>query len=172
MLLLERVYVERRVRPLNLYINEVEEMDATHAIIDYGQAIKDLASTNIFTGDLLLKNFGVTLHKRVIFYDYDEVSMVTDCQFRDIPEASDFQDEMLADIWYYVSENDIFPEEFMHFLSMKDNLKQAFLEQHHDLLTADYWRGVKEQHKRGEVSLVVPYSSASMGAILLFQNQH
>ena len=171
MLLLERVYVERRVRPLNLYINEVEETDAIHAIIDYGQAIKDLAKTNIFTGDLLLKNFGVTPHKRIIFYDYDEVSLVTDCQFRDIPEATDFQDEMLADTWYYVSENDIFPEEFMHFLSMKDNLKKAFLEQHRDLLTADYWRGVQEQHKRGEVSLVMPYSSASMGAILSFQNQ-
>ncbi len=170
MLLLNRVYVERRVRPLNLYINEVSEEDAIFAVIDYGQAIKDLAKTNIFTGDLLLKNFGVTPHKRVIFYDYDEVSLVTDCNFRDIPEADDYEDEMLADTWYYVSENDIFPEEFMRFLSMNDTLKEAFLKQHQDLLTAEYWREVQQQHKRGDVSLVVPYSSASMGAILSLQS--
>jgi isocitrate dehydrogenase kinase/phosphatase len=158
-LLLQRVYIERRVRPLNLYINEVSEEEATHAVIDYGQTIKDLAKTNIFTGDLLLKNFGVTAHKRVIFYDYDEVSLVTDCNFRDIPEASDFEDEMLADTWYYVGENDIFPEEFIRFLSMNEHLKTEFMKYHKDLLTAEYWRRIQQQHAKGEVSLVVPYTS-------------
>ncbi|MEQ8289856.1 MAG: bifunctional isocitrate dehydrogenase kinase/phosphatase [Gammaproteobacteria bacterium] len=160
-LLFERVYVERRVRPLNLYINEAAEEDAIFAIIDYGQCIKDLAQTNIFTGDLLLKNFGVTAHKRVIFYDYDEVTLVTDCNFRDIPEADDYEDEMLADTWYYVSENDIFPEEFIRFLSMKDKLKSEFMKYHADLLTAEYWRQIQEQHNRGEISLVVPYTSTT-----------
>ncbi len=159
-LLLQRVYIERRVRPLNLYINEVSEEEATHAVIDYGQTIKDLAKTNIFTGDLLLKNFGVTAHKRVIFYDYDEVSLVTDCNFRDIPEASDFEDEMLADTWYFVGENDIFPEEFIRFLSMNEQLKVEFLKYHKDLLTAEYWRKIQQQHTKGNVSLVVPYTSA------------
>jgi isocitrate dehydrogenase kinase/phosphatase len=158
-LLLNRVYVERRVRPLNLYINEYSFEEAASAIIDYGQAIKDLAKTNIFTGDLLLKNFGVTQHSRVIFYDYDEVSLVTDCNFRDIPEASDFEDEMLAETWYHVNDNDIFPEEFIRFLSMNDDLKKEFLKYHHDLLTAEYWRKVQAQHRKGEVSLVVPYTS-------------
>ncbi len=160
-LLLKRVYTERRVRPLNLFINEVSEEEATLAIIDYGQAIKDLAQTNIFTGDLLLKNFGVTPHNRVIFYDYDEVSLVTDCNFREIPEASDFEDEMLAETWYYVGKNDIFPEEFIRFLSMNEKLKMAFMQQHQDLLTADYWRGVQDKHRKGEVSLVVPYTSTT-----------
>ncbi len=160
-LILKRVYTERRVRPLNLYINEVPEEEAIAAVIDYGQAIKDLAETNIFTGDLLLKNFGVTLHKRVIFYDYDEVSLVTDCNFREIPEANDYGDEMLADTWYYVGKNDIFPEEFIRFLSMNENLKAEFMKHHQDLLTAEYWRGVQNKHKKGEVSLVVPYTSTS-----------
>ena len=160
-LLLKRVYIERRVRPLNLYINEVSEEEATYAVIDYGQAIKDLAQTNIFTGDLLLKNFGVTAHNRVIFYDYDEVSLVTDCNFRDVPEASDFEDEMLADTWYFVAENDIFPEEFIRFLSMNDQLKAEFMKYHQDLLTSEYWRKVQQKHLRGEVSLVVPYTSTT-----------
>ncbi len=160
-LLFERVYVERRVRPLNLYINEVPEEDAAFAIIDYGQCIKDLAQTNIFTGDLLLKNFGVTAHKRVIFYDYDEVSLVSECNFRDIPVADDYQDEMLADTWYYVSENDIFPEEFIRFLSMNDKLKEEFMKYHADLLTAEYWRQIQGQHEEGQVSLVVPYTSTT-----------
>ena len=160
-LILQRVYVERRVRPLNLYLNEVSYEEAAHAIVDYGQAIKDLAQTNIFTGDLLLKNFGVTAHKRIIFYDYDEVSLVTDCNFRDIPEADDFQDEMLADTWYFVGENDIFPEEFIRFLSMNDSLKEEFMKFHKDLLTAEYWRGIQALHTSGKVSLVVPYTSTT-----------
>ena len=161
-LLLKHAYVERRVRPLNLYINETSEEESKAAVIDYGQAIKDLAKTNIFTGDLLLKNFGVTPHNRVIFYDYDEVALVTECNFRDIPEASDFDDEMLADTWYYVSEKDIFPEEFIRFLSMNETLKNEFMKYHHDLLTAEYWRKVQQQHLKGEVSLVVPYSSTTL----------
>lgn len=160
-LLFQRVYTERRVRPLNLYINEVSEAEANAAVIDYGQAIKDLAQTNIFTGDLLLKNFGVTPHKRVIFYDYDEVSLVTECNFRDIPEASDFEDEMLADTWYYVAKNDMFPEEFIRFLSMNDELKTEFIKHHQDILTSQYWREVKDHHIRGDVSLVVPYTSTT-----------
>lgn len=161
-LLIKHAYVERRVRPLNLYINESSEEEAKTAIIDYGQAIKDLAKTNIFTGDLLLKNFGVTQHNRVIFYDYDEVALVTECNFRDIPEASDYEDDMLADTWYYVSENDMFPEEFIRFLSMNDELKNDFMKYHKDLLTAEYWRKVKQQHLKGEVSLVVPYASTTL----------
>lgn len=160
-LLLKHVYVERRVRPLNLYINEYSYEEAAYAIVDYGQTIKDLAKTNIFTGDLLLKNFGVTQHNRVIFYDYDEVSLVTDCNFRDIPQASDFEDEMLADTWYFVGGHDIFPEEFIRFLSMNDQLKAEFMKYHQDLLTSEYWRKVQNQHVKGEVSLVVPYTSTT-----------
>lgn len=158
-LILKRVYVERRVRPLNLYLQEAAPKAARQAVIDYGQAIKDLACTNIFTGDLLLKNFGVTQHQRVIFYDYDEVSLVTECRFRDIPEAGDYEDELQADAWYFVGGNDIFPEEFIRFLHMNDHLKAIFMQYHGDLLTAEYWRRMQNRHQKGEVSLVVPYNS-------------
>ena len=158
-LILKRVYVERRVRPLNLYINEYSFEEAARAIIDYGEAIKDLAKTNIFPGDLLLKNFGVTQHNRIIFYDYDEVSLVTDCNFRDIPESNSIEDEMQADTWYYVGEHDIFPEEFIRFLSMNDELKAEFMKYHKDLLTSKYWRRIKNQHLKGQALLVIPYTS-------------
>ena len=147
------------MRPLNLYLDEAGPEAARQAVIDYGQAIKDLACTNIFTGDLLLKNFGVTRHQRVIFYDYDEVSLVTECRFRDIPEAADDADEMRAGAWYFVGGNDIFPEEFMRFLRLDDDLKGVFMRHHADLLTARYWRGIQDQRRRGEVSLVAPYNS-------------
>ena len=158
-LILKHVYVERRVRPLNLYINEYSFEEAARAIIDYGEAIKDLAKTNIFPGDLLLKNFGVTQHNRIIFYDYDEVSLVTDCNFRDIPESNSIEDEMQADTWYYVGEHDIFPEEFIRFLSMNDELKAEFMKYHKDLLTSKYWRRIKNQHLKGQALLVIPYTS-------------
>ena len=158
-LILKHVYIERRVRPLNLYINEYSFEEAARAIIDYGEAIKDLAKTNIFPGDLLLKNFGVTQHNRVIFYDYDEVSLVTDCDFRDIPQSNSIEDEMQADTWYYVGEHDIFPEEFIRFLAMSDELKSEFMKYHKELLTSKYWRRVKNQHLKGQALLVIPYTS-------------
>jgi len=156
-LLFEHVYIERRVKPLNLYIRQTTRELAKLAILDYGQCIKDLARTNIFPGDLLLKNFGVTRHRRVIFYDYDEVSLVSECNFRDIPEANDVIDEMRSDTWYYVGENDIFPQEFIKFLAMDEELRALFLEVHGDLLTPDYWRAIKSKHEEGKISVVVPY---------------
>ena len=117
----------------------------------------NLAQTNIFPGDLLLKNFGVTRHGRVIFYDYDEVSLVTDCNFRDMPEPRDDDEMLRADSWFYVAENDMFPEEFVKFLAMDADLRDLFMEVHGDLLTAEYWRRIKNAHLAGEIQMVVPY---------------
>ncbi|SMN12002.1 Isocitrate dehydrogenase phosphatase /kinase [uncultured Candidatus Thioglobus sp.] len=158
-LLIKHVYIERRVRPLNLYINEVSHDKAEQAILDYGRTIKDLSQTNIFPGDLLLKNFGVTQHNRVVFYDYDEVSLVTECNFRDIPKARDDTDELRSEPWYYIDKNDIFPEEFIKFLSMKQELRQVFIRAHGDLLSATYWHGIKTLLKSGNAPLVTSYYS-------------
>ena len=156
-LVINHLYVERRITPLNLYIEENDRADVELAVIDYGQAIKDLAFTNVFPGDLLLKNFGVTRHDRVIFYDYDELCLVTDCTFRDVPEPSFDEDEMRPNTWFYVAESDIFPAEFIKFLSMDKSLKDLFIEVHGDLLTAKYWRDIKQQHLDNEILEIVPY---------------
>ena len=156
-LIIDHVYIERRVRPLNLYLGETSREEAGAAILDYGQTIKDLANTNIFTGDLLLKNFGVTRHRRVVFYDYDEVALVTECAFRDIPESDDDEDLMRSDVWFHVNKNDIFPEEFIRFLSMDTDLRALFLDVHGDLLTAEYWNRVKRNHLDGNIEPVIPY---------------
>ena len=163
-LIIDHVYIERRVRPLNLYLREADRADAGEVILDYGQTIKDLANTNIFPGDLLLKNFGVTRHRRVVFYDYDEVALVTECDFRDIPDSDDDEDLMRSDVWFHVNKNDIFPEEFIKFLSMEPKLRALFLEVHGDLLTADYWNRVKSKHVSGDIELVIPYFRHSMPA--------
>src|SRR5690606_28496886 len=121
-------------------------------------AIRDLAETNIFPGDLLLKNFGVTASGRVVFYDYDEVALVTDCRFRELPDTDD--DFGLADptTAMYIGANDIFPEEFIKFLAMDARLRQVFLEVHGDLLTPAWWRAVKSRRLAGEITQVVPYA--------------
>ena len=161
-LILSRVYIERRVRPLNLYVREEARDRAAAAILDYGQAIKDLAETNIFPGDLLLKNFGVTASGRVVFYDYDEVALVTDCRFRELPEPDD-DDFSLMDpgATRYIGPHDVFPEEFIKFLAMAGDLRRAFLEAHGDLLTARYWRDVKNRRLAGEITHVIPYRRAA-----------
>ena len=127
---IKHVYVERRMTPLNLFIREAQLSDARKAIIDYGQAVRDLAATNIFPGDMLLKNFGVTRHGRVVFYDYDELCLVTDCQFRELPAAADESDEFGAEPWFYVGPSDIFPEEFINFMGLGGELRATFLKAH------------------------------------------
>jgi len=156
-LVIGHVYIERRMTPLNLYIRNASREDAERAVLDYGQCIRDLAVTNIFAGDLLLKNFGVTRHGRVIFYDYDELCAVTDCRFRDIPQAQNEEDEMRAEAWFHVNDNDVFPETFMQFLGFDPQLKEAFVKVHGEIMTADWWRGIQQRLTEGEVLEVLPY---------------
>jgi isocitrate dehydrogenase kinase/phosphatase len=154
---IKHCYAERRVTPLDIFLREADEEEAQAAVIDYGQAIKDLAITNIFPGDLLLKNFGVTRQHRVIFYDYDEICLLTDCNVRKLPQSDDYDDEMAAEPWFSVDENDMFPEEFRHFLGLAPPLREVFLEYHADLLTVDYWVGVQQQLKADKIIHVAPY---------------
>ena len=156
-LVIGHMYIERRMTPLNLYIRNASREDAERAVLDYGQCIRDLAVTNIFAGDLLLKNFGVTRHGRVIFYDYDELCAVTDCRFRDVPQAQNEEDEMRAEAWFHVNENDVFPETFMQFLGFDPQLKEAFLKVHGEIMRADWWRGIQARLTEGEVLEVLPY---------------
>ena len=159
-LVVNHLYIERRMTPLNLYLREASPMDARAAVLDYGQAIRDLAATNIFPGDLLLKNFGVTRNGRVIFYDYDELCLVTECNFREMPEPTSLEEEMQAEAWFYVGEDDVFPEQFASFLGLEPEHLEIFLEAHSELLTASFWRSMKERHERGEVPEVLPYRTS------------
>ncbi len=156
-LVLGHLYLERRIMPLNLFLREQKIAAAAPAIIDYGQAIKDLARSNVFPGDLLLKNFGVTRHGRVIFYDYDELCLVTDCNFRELPPARHEDEELRAGAWFHVAPNDVFPEEFIRFLALPDELREVFLHYHADLLSVGFWRDLQAQHSGPKTPEVVPY---------------
>lgn len=155
---IKHAYVERRLSPLNIYAREANDEAARMAIIDYGNAVKDLIKTNIFPGDLLLKNFGVTRHGRVVFYDYDELTLLTTCRFRKMPQARNFEDEFFAEGWFTPDEHDIFPEEFRHFLGLPDDLHQVFVDHHSDLFEADYWRSIQKRIEGGEIIHIFPYS--------------
>jgi len=154
------LYTERRVTPLNVFLRDASPEAASDAILDYGAAIKDLAAANIFTGDMLLKNFGVSRHGRVIFYDYDELCLLTECNIRSLPQPRTDEEEMAAEPWYYVGELDVFPEEFTAFLVPPAPLRDIFLGAHADLLTVDYWRGMQQRQKAGEVMDVFPYGAS------------
>ncbi|HEX4376534.1 MAG TPA: bifunctional isocitrate dehydrogenase kinase/phosphatase, partial [Steroidobacteraceae bacterium] len=156
-LIIDHCYIERRVTPLDVFLLNAPAAAAKAATIDYGRAIRDLAYTNVFPGDLLLKNFGVTRHGRVVFYDYDELCRVTDCQFRDLPTASNDEDEMRAEPWFYVGEQDIFPETFLSFLGMSGDQREDFLQAHSDLFQASFWRRTQQRLEAGEVLEVLPY---------------
>jgi isocitrate dehydrogenase kinase/phosphatase len=151
------VYTERRLTPLNVYLATASEDDARDVIIDYGNAIKDLAHADIFTGDMLLKNFGVSRHGRVIFYDYDELSTLSACNFRELPESASVEEELAPEPWFSVQEHDVFPQEFLPFLVPEGPLREAFLEAHAELLDVHWWKSVQERLSRGELFDVFPY---------------
>lgn len=154
---IEHLYTERRVTPLNLYLGSAGRSAAVDAVLDYGNAIKDLAAANIFPGDLLLKNFGVTRHGRIIFYDYDEVEDLTTCNFRELPQARCYEDELSDAPWFPVREHDVFPEEFPRFLGLPPGLDEAFRQAHGDLFTIRFWQEMQSRQRAGEVVDFFPY---------------
>ncbi|QIZ77553.1 bifunctional isocitrate dehydrogenase kinase/phosphatase [Ferrimonas lipolytica] len=156
-IIIHHLYAERRMVPLNMYLDGATQEQIDHAIYEYGLAIKQLASVNIFPGDMLFKNFGLTRHNRVVFYDYDEISYMTECNFRTIPKAQTLEQEMAAEPWFSIGPNDVFPEEFGHFLLARPSIRQAFLPHHQDLLTAEYWQQIKDNVAAEKIPDVYPY---------------
>ncbi len=154
---IRHLYTERRLRPLDLYLREVGEAAARTAVVEYGNAIRDLAAAGIFPGDLLLKNFGVSRHGRVIFYDYDELALLGEVHFRALPIARNEEEEMSADPWFSVDEADVFPEEFLPFLVPAGPLRDAFLQAHSDLLTVAFWQEMQRRQEVGEPPDFFPY---------------
>jgi isocitrate dehydrogenase kinase/phosphatase len=160
-IIVRHLYIERRMVPLNLFLANAEAAgdDALieHAVLEYGNAIKDLIAANIFPGDMLYKNFGVTRHGRVVFYDYDEIEYITECVFRDIPQARNEEDEMSAEPWYPIGKHDVFPEQFERFLLGNEKIKRFFMKYHAELLTRAYWQSHKQRIIDGVVEDVFPY---------------
>lgn len=154
---IKHLYAEKKMIPLNLFLENCTPEEAEEVVEEYGNAIKQLAAVNIFPGDMLLKNFGVTRLKRVVFYDYDEISFVTDCNFRIIPEADDYYDELSSDPWYSVGENDIFPEEFRRFLIGNRAVRDLFFKLHDDIFDVKFWKEMQGIQERGEIIDVFPY---------------
>lgn len=155
--LVRHCWTERRMTPLNIYVENASEQQVHEALEDYGLAIKQLAAANIFPGDMLLKNFGVTRHGRVVFYDYDEICFLTEVNFRYIPEARYPEDEMASEPWYSVGPNDVFPEEFPRFLFADIQQRRLFAKLHGELYDANYWKGLQEAISDGKVIDVFPY---------------
>ncbi len=157
MLIIRHLYIERRLDPLNLYLADPAN-DAEAAMLDYARSIKDMAVANIFPGDLLLKNFGVTRHGRVIFYDYDEIEFMTDMNFRHIPEPMTPEQEMAAEPWYSIGDYDVFPEEFIRFITGNNELRRLIRQRYPELFDADYWKSVQEDIRQHRYRDIFPYS--------------
>ncbi len=157
MITIKHLYVEKRMIPLNIYLENASPEEAEEIVNEYGKAIKQLAAVNIFPGDMLLKNFGVTRLNRVVFYDYDEIMFLTDCNFRVIPESRNDDDEMSGEPWYSVGPNDIFPEEFTKFLIGRPEIREIFFQKHGDLFDVKFWINTQERLRQGEMVDVFPY---------------
>ena len=166
--IISHLYIERRMIPLNIHLQECFDAGLDkpevagaleHAVLEYGNAIKDMVSANIFPGDMLWKNFGMTRNGKVVFYDYDEIEYLTDCNFRRVPAPRTEEEEMSGEIWYSVGPRDVFPETFGPFLLGNDAVRAAFTRHHADLLDVDFWQSHKERIQAGHVYDVFPYDS-------------
>ena len=156
-LVIRHIYIERRMEPLDRYLAQASAAQRRRAIHDFGHAIRDLAGANIFPGDMLKKNFGVTRTERVVFYDYDEISYITDCKFRHIPPARSYEDEISDTPWYSIGQNDVFPESFAPFFFANQQDLALFKKDHADLLNADWWNSMKDNILEGGQADVFPY---------------
>ncbi|MFN4117648.1 bifunctional isocitrate dehydrogenase kinase/phosphatase [Acidovorax sp.] len=166
--IIKHLYIERRMIPLNIYLQEALDtgladprarQQMEHSVIEYGNAIKDLVAANIFPGDMLWKNFGVTRNGKVVFYDYDEIEYLTDCNFRRVPTPRNEEEEMSGDVWYSVGPLDVFPETFAPFLLGNDAVREVFMQHHADLLDAAFWQAHKERIQAGHMFDVFPYDT-------------
>ena len=156
-LIVKHLYIERRLSPLNMYLASADDDDIAHAALEYGDAIKQLAAANIFPGDFLFKNFGVTRQGRVVFYDYDELCYLTECRFRDIPPPPFPEMEFSDEVWYTAAPGDVFPEEFETFLLTDPRFRKAFRPLHRDIFDPDWWRARQRAIRDGRVEDVFPY---------------
>ncbi len=150
-------YVERKLTPLNIHVRTSPFEQACAALGEYARAIHDLCACNIFPGDLLIKNFGVTRHGRVALYDYDELVELTSVHFRDIPEAERPEDELSAEPWFAVGAHDVFPEEFARFLGIPEKLRRYLVETYPEIFTAAWWRSMQERVRTGKIREFAPY---------------
>ncbi len=164
--IIKHVYIERRMIPLNIYLQEAfdagvaepaAKVQIERAVVEYGNAIKDLVAANIFPGDMLWKNFGITRHGKVVFYDYDEIEYITDCNFRKVPAARNEEEEMSGEVWYSVGPKDVFPETFEPFLLGNDAVREVFMKHHANLLDASFWQKHQARIQAGHVHDVFPY---------------
>ncbi|WP_322056733.1 bifunctional isocitrate dehydrogenase kinase/phosphatase [Paraburkholderia sp. J63] len=159
-LVIRHLYIERRMVPLNIWLQNGSDEEVEHGIREYGNAVKDLMRANIFPGDMLYKNFGVTRHGRVVFYDYDEIEYLTECNVRVVPEPRNEDDELSAEPWYSVGPRDIFPETYRTFLLGDTRVRRYFLEHHADFFDPALWQESKARLLAGEVPDCLPYDAA------------
>ncbi len=157
-LVIKHIYIERRMEPLDRFLSQATPAQKLQAIKDFGQAIRDLASANIFPGDMLKKNFGVTRTGRVVFYDYDEIAYITDCNFREIPAAQNYDDEISDTPWFSIGHHDVFPESFGPFFFARADDLALFKKNHAELLTAKWWADMKKSILAGKQMDIFPYN--------------
>ncbi|WP_233079203.1 bifunctional isocitrate dehydrogenase kinase/phosphatase [Rheinheimera soli] len=155
--IIKHLYIERRMLPLNLYLEQASYEQKAKMMADYGQALKDMIAANIFPGDMLLKNFGVTRHSRVIFYDYDEVQYLLDVNFRTIPKTDNYDDMLSNEPWYSVGPGDVFPEQITTYVTAQNDIRQMLIQSHPELMDASYWQEKQQRIRDGVVEDVFPY---------------
>lgn len=157
-LVIRHLYIERRMTPLNIALEQADDTEKQRLMQDYGQALKDMVAANIFPGDMLLKNFGVTRHGRVVFYDYDEVQYLLDMNFRAIPTPDNWDDMLSAEPWYPIHPGDVFPEQIATFVTSQPQLRDLLSQSHPELLDYQYWQQKQQSIRQGQVEDVFPYS--------------
>ena len=156
-LVIGHLYIERRMTPLDMFLRDADEEKARQAIVEYGQALRELAAADVFPGDLLCKNFGVTRAGRVVFYDYDEVSTLGELTFRCLPAPRDDAEETSAEPWFSVGPQDVFPEEWPTFIFASPRDRALFHHLHPELLDATWWSARQQDLRNGVIADVLPY---------------
>ncbi|UZD23696.1 bifunctional isocitrate dehydrogenase kinase/phosphatase [Algoriphagus halophytocola] len=156
-LVIKHLYTERKMEPLNMFLEHCDTEDGIRAVKGYGRAILQLAQANIFPGDMMTKNFGLTRQRRVIFYDYDEIEFLTDMNFRAKPKAETYEQIYASEPWYDIAKNDVFPEDFRRWMIGRKDIKEEFISYHEKLFDPKHWQEIQQKIRNGELLHAFPY---------------
>jgi isocitrate dehydrogenase kinase/phosphatase len=110
---------------------------------------------------MLWKNFGITRHGKVVFYDYDEIEYITDCNFRKCPHRAMKKTKCPARSGTPWGPKTCSRRPLAPFLLGNPAVREIFMKHHADLLEASFWQRHKDRILQGHVIDVFPYDERS-----------
>jgi isocitrate dehydrogenase kinase/phosphatase len=149
-LVFKYLIAQRKLTPLNVFLEGAPEDKAVRAMVNLGFCIRNNAAANVFNKDFDARNYGVSRYLKIYLYDYDAVEALTDVKVRSNRDRCDGEED--APAWFFEPGLIFLPEEIEAGLRVRNRaLRRAFRTAHSDLMSVEYWEGLQQALRAGQV---------------------